>query len=39
MGHIFTGVIPFMILQLIGVAALVFFPQMALWMPSLDQLR
>jgi tripartite ATP-independent transporter DctM subunit len=37
MGHIFKGVIPFMILQLIGVAVLIFFPQIALWLPSLSR--
>ncbi|MCI2429812.1 TRAP transporter large permease subunit, partial [Candidatus Acetothermia bacterium] len=35
MGHIFKGVIPFMILQLVGVAILIFFPQIALWLPKL----
>jgi len=37
MGHIFRGVIPFMILQLVGVAVLLLFPQIALWLPSLTQ--
>ncbi len=37
MGHIFRGVIPFMVLQLIGVALLIIFPQLALWLPSLGQ--
>ena len=34
MGHIFRGVIPFMILQLVGVAGLLLFPQIATWLPS-----
>jgi tripartite ATP-independent transporter DctM subunit len=37
MGHIFRGVIPFMILQLVGVAALLLFPQLAMWLPSVTQ--
>jgi TRAP-type mannitol/chloroaromatic compound transport system permease large subunit len=37
MGHIFRGVIPFMILQLIGVAALLIFPQIAMWLPNVAQ--
>ena len=37
MGHIFRGVIPFMILQLIGVGVLVLFPQIALWLPNVSQ--
>ncbi|MCS6937430.1 MAG: TRAP transporter large permease subunit [Candidatus Bipolaricaulota bacterium] len=35
MAHIFKGVLPFMILQLIGVAILILFPQIALWLPKL----
>jgi tripartite ATP-independent transporter DctM subunit len=35
MAHIFRGVIPFMILQLIGVGILILFPQLALWLPNL----
>jgi tripartite ATP-independent transporter DctM subunit len=37
MGHIFRGVIPFMLIQLVGVALLIFFPQLALWLPGLGQ--
>lgn len=37
MAHIFRGVIPFMVLQLMGVGLLILFPQLALWLPSLDQ--
>ncbi len=35
MAHIFKGVLPFMILQLLGVAILILFPQIALWLPKL----
>lgn len=31
---IYTGVIPFIILQLIGLAVLVMYPPLALWLPS-----
>jgi len=34
MGHIFRGVMPFMLLQLVGVAVLVLFPQIATWLPA-----
>lgn len=37
MGHIFRGVIPFMILQLVGVAVLLLFPQIATWLPGVTQ--
>ncbi len=37
MSHIFRGVIPFMILQLVGVGLLLAFPQLALWLPNLTQ--
>ena len=37
MGHIFRGVIPFMLIQLVGVALLIIFPQLALWLPGLGQ--
>lgn len=37
MSHIFRGVIPFMILQLVGVGLLLAFPQFALWLPNLTQ--
>jgi len=39
MAHIFRGVIPFMILQLVGVAALLLFPQIALWLPAVSGAR
>lgn len=33
--HIVAGTIPFVALQLVGVALLAIFPQLALWLPSL----
>ena len=35
--HIVAGTIPFIVLQLIGVALLATFPQLALWLPGLMQ--
>ena len=32
--HIVRGIIPFLILQLIGVAVVIVFPQLALWLPA-----
>jgi len=32
--HIYKDVIPFVILQLIGLAMLVIWPQLVLWLPS-----
>ncbi|PLX36126.1 MAG: C4-dicarboxylate ABC transporter [Hyphomicrobiales bacterium] len=32
--HIYKGIIPFVILQLIGLALVVSFPEIALWLPS-----
>ena len=32
--HIYKGVIPFIILQLIGLAIIVLWPQLVLWLPS-----
>ncbi|MDP7226935.1 MAG: TRAP transporter large permease subunit, partial [SAR202 cluster bacterium] len=32
--HIYKGVVPFIILQLIGLAMLVIWPQLVLWLPS-----
>jgi TRAP-type mannitol/chloroaromatic compound transport system permease large subunit len=32
---IYKGVIPFIILQLMGLGALVMFPEVALWLPSM----
>jgi tripartite ATP-independent transporter DctM subunit len=33
-GHIYRGIIPFVILQLIGLLTVVFFPQLATWLPK-----
>lgn len=33
-GHIYRGVLPFVILQLIGLLLVVFFPALALWLPT-----
>lgn len=35
MKHIVRGVIPFIGLQLIGLALITIFPQLVLWLPSL----
>lgn len=35
MSHIFRGVIPFMVIQLIAVGLLILFPQIALWLPGI----
>jgi tripartite ATP-independent transporter DctM subunit len=32
-GHIYKGIIPFVILQLIGLLLVVFFPELATWLP------
>ncbi|VEN74404.1 C4-dicarboxylate ABC transporter [Candidatus Desulfarcum epimagneticum] len=32
-GHIYRGIVPFVILQLIGLALVAFFPQVATWLP------
>ncbi len=34
-GHIYRGVVPFILLQFVGVALLAIFPQLILWLPSL----
>jgi len=34
-GHIYRGIIPFVLFQLIGLAIVVFFPQLATWLPEL----
>ncbi len=34
MQDIYSGIIPFVVLQLIGLAAVVIFPEIALWLPS-----
>ncbi len=33
MGHIYRGIVPFVILQLIGLALVIGFPEIALWLP------
>ena len=33
-GHIYRGIIPFVFFQLIGLAIVAFFPQLATWLPS-----
>ncbi|MCG6880003.1 MAG: TRAP transporter large permease subunit [Deltaproteobacteria bacterium] len=33
-GHIYRGIIPFVLFQLIGLAIVAFFPQLATWLPS-----
>jgi tripartite ATP-independent transporter DctM subunit len=33
-GHIYRGIIPFVFLQLIGLLIVVFFPQLATWLPT-----
>jgi tripartite ATP-independent transporter DctM subunit len=32
-GHIYRGIIPFVLVQMIGLAIIVFFPQLATWLP------
>ena len=34
-GHIYRGIIPFVLFQLIGLGIVVFFPKLATWLPSL----
>ena len=33
-GHIYRGIIPFVLFQLIGLALVVFFPKLATWLPD-----
>ena len=33
MGHIYRGIIPFVLLQLVGLLLVIAFPQLALWLP------
>lgn len=35
MSHIYRGVIPFLLLQFVGIALVIIFPQISLWLPSL----
>lgn len=34
-GHIYRGIMPFVVLQLIGLSLLWWFPQLALWLPGI----
>jgi len=34
-GHIYRGIIPFVLFQLIGLGIIIFFPQLATWLPRL----
>ena len=34
-GHIYRGIIPFVLFQLIGLGIVVFFPELATWLPKL----
>jgi tripartite ATP-independent transporter DctM subunit len=34
-GHIYRGIIPFVLFQLIGLAIVVFFPRLATWLPDI----
>jgi tripartite ATP-independent transporter DctM subunit len=33
MGHIYRGIVPFVLLQLVGLSLVLAFPQLALWLP------
>jgi TRAP-type mannitol/chloroaromatic compound transport system permease large subunit len=33
-GDIYRGIIPFVLFQLIGLAIIVFFPELATWLPA-----
>ena len=33
-GHIYRGIVPFVVVQLIGLAIVAFFPQLATWLPK-----
>lgn len=35
MGHIYRGIIPFVMLQLVGLAVIVMFPALVLWLPNI----
>ena len=34
-GHIYRGIIPFVIIQLMGLALIIFFPKIVTWLPTL----
>lgn len=38
-GHIYRGIIPFIFIQLIGLLIVVFWPQLATWLPTLAYTR
>jgi TRAP-type mannitol/chloroaromatic compound transport system permease large subunit len=33
MGHIYRGIIPFVLLQLTGLGLIIAFPELVLWLP------
>jgi TRAP-type mannitol/chloroaromatic compound transport system permease large subunit len=33
-GHIYRGIIPFIIIQLIGLTLIILFPELATWLPK-----
>jgi TRAP-type mannitol/chloroaromatic compound transport system permease large subunit len=35
LGHIYRGIVPFVVLMLIGLALCTVFPQIVMWLPSL----
>jgi len=35
LAHIYRGIVPFVIIQLIGLTLVILFPQLALWLPTL----
>ena len=35
MAHIYKGVVPFLLLQFVGIALVIAFPQLSLWLPGL----
>ena len=34
LGHMFRGVMPYVVIQLVGIAIIILFPQLALWLPE-----
>ena len=34
LGHIYKGIIPFVILQLVGLAIVFYFPELVTWLPA-----
>jgi TRAP-type mannitol/chloroaromatic compound transport system permease large subunit len=35
MGDIYRGIIPFVLIQILGLAAIIAFPQIVTWLPDL----